>query len=267
MPVLLGALVALAAYIAVCYAAVRYLLIPAAPWVLLTGAGAGVLLVAAVLIGTLLRARGLAAGHGDRGAGRRAAAGGALRVRARQRPPALPVRPGPGRPAGGGQEHHRHPGRHLGGAGRRCSPARRRCCWPGRCWRSRWSRCRADPGRARVRAGRLLGVLGLALGAGLGGLAADGRAAARLGPDGPPGARGLGDLPPSGLQPPHPAAGLPVPAVRAGAPRHPGRAGSACCPGSAPAAIRCPPPCCGPPPSWSRSARCATGRCARARPC
>lgn len=61
MPMLLGALLALAAYVAACYAALRYLLFPAAPWLVLAGAGGGVLLVAAVLIVTLLRARGLAA--------------------------------------------------------------------------------------------------------------------------------------------------------------------------------------------------------------
>ena len=58
MPMVIG--VALLAYVVACYAAVRYLLLPAAPWLLLAGAGAGLLLVVVVLAGTLLRARGLA---------------------------------------------------------------------------------------------------------------------------------------------------------------------------------------------------------------
>jgi Double-GTPase 2 len=60
VPVLIAAVIGLALYIAACYVAVLYLLIPIAPWVLVTGAGAGALLVVGVLLGTLLAARGLA---------------------------------------------------------------------------------------------------------------------------------------------------------------------------------------------------------------
>ncbi|HWM60201.1 MAG TPA: hypothetical protein VNO83_20415 [Pseudonocardia sp.] len=60
MPLVLAALLGLAAYTAACYVAVRYLLVPATPWIVLAGAGAGALLVVAVLLGTLLQARGLA---------------------------------------------------------------------------------------------------------------------------------------------------------------------------------------------------------------
>ncbi len=61
MPLVIAAVAGLILYVAACYVAVRYLLLPIAPWVLLLGAAAGALLVVAVLVGTLLRARGLAA--------------------------------------------------------------------------------------------------------------------------------------------------------------------------------------------------------------